>query len=89
VLLMFEKIQILIARAHQERVYKIIFQDPATFIPAFHREIEKLNLHCRRERDMKENESYILLYAIYGSEKKLDQLNAFLKNAPEVNSYEY
>ncbi|MBA4058122.1 MAG: magnesium transporter MgtC [Marivirga sp.] len=89
VLLLFEKIQLLIARGHQERIYKIIFQDSATFIPAFQGEIIKLNLHYRRERDMKENDNYILLYAIYGSEKNLDQLNTFLKTAPQVKTYEY
>lgn len=89
VLLMFEKIQSLITRTHQERIYKITFTDPSIFVPSFVAEIKRLDLHCRKERDMKENDTYILLYAIYGRERKLEQLNAFLKTAPQVNTYEY
>ncbi len=89
VLLLFEKIQVFIARMHQERIYKITFREEETFLTAFHAEIKKLNLHCRRERDIKENEKYVLLYAFYGSEKKLDALNAFLKTSPQVDAFEY
>jgi putative Mg2+ transporter-C (MgtC) family protein len=89
VLLLFEKIQLLIARSHQQRIYKIIFQDPATFLPSFESEIKKLHLHCRKERDMRDLDQYILLYAIYGSEKNLEGLNAFLKTSSQVRTFEY
>ena len=89
VLLFFEKIQQFIARLHQERTYKIAFKDDALFIPAFEKEIKRLKLTLRKEREMKGKEDDILHYQIFGSEKKLDALNTFLKTASQVQTFEY
>ena len=89
VLLFFEYFQQFIARMHQERTYKITFQDEASFVPAFENEIKKLRLGFRKERDMKSKIDYILHYQIVGREKKLDELNTFLKAASQVHAFEY
>lgn len=89
VLLLFENIQQFIARIHQERTYRITLHDDTSFIPAFEKEIKRLHLGLRKERDMKIKNDYILLYQIFGREKKLDELNTFLKTASQVQAFEY
>jgi putative Mg2+ transporter-C (MgtC) family protein len=89
VLLGFENIQQSIARFHHERMYKITFQEDPSFIRDFEVEIKRLKLRFRKERDMKNKDQYILLYAVSGREKRLDELNSFLKSAPQVEAFEY
>jgi uncharacterized membrane protein YhiD involved in acid resistance len=89
VLTLFENIQRVIVRAHQARSYKITFEEDDTFIALLEKEIKKLDLDFYRARDVKNETDYMVLYEVYGSEKKLDQLNYFLKTVPQVKSYEY
>ena len=89
VLSLFEKIQRVIVRRHQARSYRITFEEDENFIKALETEIKKLELRFHKARDTKNENDYTVLYEVYGSEKKLDALNVFLKSLPQVKSYEY
>lgn len=88
VLTLFEPFKEWIIRKHQARTYKMKFTDSA-FSAALDTEIKKLKLVCRKERDMKDQADTVIVYEIAGSEKKLDELNVFLKRDSRVKSYEY
>jgi len=89
VLTLFENIQRVITRLHQARSYKITFEENETFIPSLERELNKLKLTFHKARDIKNENDYGVLYEVYGREEKLETLNAFLKERPEVKTYEY
>ena len=89
VLLLFDYIQKLIARLHHERTYKIRTREQPSFASEFEKEVERLKLKLRKERDIRNNGDYLLVYLIYGREKRLDQINDYLKNSTKVVSYEY
>ena len=89
VLTLFENFKLWIIRMHQSRTYKITFLHGEKFAQDLYKEITKLKLDLRPERDMKNDEFTILVYEISGREAKLDDLNHFLKNDARVKSYEY
>jgi len=89
VLLFFERIQQIIARLHQERTYKITTTEDASFAERFEKEIKGQKVRFRKERDMRSKGDHILFYQIFGSEKKLDYINSFLKTSEQVIAYEY
>jgi putative Mg2+ transporter-C (MgtC) family protein len=74
---------------YQARAYKITFEADETFIITLERQIKKLNLRFHKARDIKNEDDYNVLYEVYGSERKLEALNVFLKSMPQVKSYEY
>src|SRR5688572_17614876 len=88
VLTVFENFKLLISRHHQARTYKITFSD-RHFEDALNTEIKRLKLAFRQDRDMKHEDHTILVYEIAGREKRLDELNTFLKKETRVKSYEY
>jgi putative Mg2+ transporter-C (MgtC) family protein len=88
VLTLFEPLKEWIIRTHQARTYKMKFTDQS-FSPMLDAEIKRLKLVCRKERDMKDQDDTVIVYEIAGSEKRLDELNVFLKNDQRVKSYEY
>src|SRR5688572_10221007 len=83
-----EYFKLWIIRMHQSRTYKITLREGEKFIPELRKEIDKLRLECRQERDMKDEALSILVYEISGREKYLDDLNSYLKNDARVKSYE-
>lgn len=89
VLLFFEYVQKIIARLHHERMYKITTREEASFIAEFEKEIERLKLQRRKERDIRSNGDYLLAYLVIGREKNLDELTNFLKRSGKVISFEY
>lgn len=89
VLSSFEKLQRIIVRIHQARSYKITFEKDETLLAAFENEVNKLELRFNKARDMKNETTYTVIYEIYGSERKLETLNSYLKAAPHVKAYEY
>jgi putative Mg2+ transporter-C (MgtC) family protein len=88
VLTLFEPLKEWIIRMHQARTYKVKFSD-MNFSSALDSEIKRLKLVCHKERDMKDQTDTVIVYEIAGSEKKLDELNTFLKKDQRVKSYEY
>jgi len=88
VLLFFEKIQMFIARIHQERTYKITTEDDS-FLGDLEKTMKTLKLQFHQEREIRSNGDFILFYQVYGSEKKLESFNSFLKSAKQVAAYEY
>lgn len=89
VLLFFESVQKIIARLHHERTYKITTHDDSSFAAEFEMEANKLKLSLRKERDIRTDGDYLLVYLVIGREKKLDELNNYLKRSTKVVSYEY
>ncbi len=89
VLLFFEYIQQIIARLHHERTYKIATRQDSSFASEFETEVNRLKLSLRKERDIRSDGDYILVYLVIGREKKLDELNHYLKRSTKVVSYEY
>src|SRR3989337_1315813 len=84
VLSLFENIQRMIVRMHQARAYKITFEEDETFISTLEKEINKRGLRFHKARDIKNQHDFSVLYEVFGSEKKLENLNVFLKSAPQV-----
>jgi putative Mg2+ transporter-C (MgtC) family protein len=89
VLTLFENFKLWIIRMHQSRTYKITFLHGEKFAHDLRKEVARLKLELRPERDMKNEEFTILVYEISGREAKLDDLNHFLKSDSRVKSYEY
>lgn len=89
VLSWFEGIQRVVVRMHQARSYKITFEHDDGFVSSLENELKKLKLRYNKARDIKNETDYLVLYEVYGGEKKLDELNAFLKGAAAVKAYEY
>jgi putative Mg2+ transporter-C (MgtC) family protein len=89
VLSLFENLQRIIVRSHQARSYKITFEDDETLIPSLEKELKRLKLSFLKAKDIKNETHFTILYEVYGSEKKLESLNAYLKGKPEVKAYEY
>ena len=89
VLSLLETLQKFIARAHQARSYKITFKKDESFIQSLDELLKKLKLTFQKAREAKAETDYIVVYEISGSEKKLEALNSFLKEQPQVRAYEY
>lgn len=89
VLTLLEKVQRVLERVHQERAYKITFHECGDYNDLIENEVKKLALKYRKKRELKEENQSVLHYEVNGSEKKLDELNVFLKNNKQIKSYEY
>jgi putative Mg2+ transporter-C (MgtC) family protein len=89
VLIAFEKLQWVVERAHQSRTYKINFKSNNDFQKLVEDQLLKLNLGFKKKREMKENSHFIIVYEIYGNEKKLDSFNTILREDERVSSYDY
>ena len=89
VLTVFENAKQVISRFHQARTYKITIPQDDSLIKQLEAELKNLKLKFLQERHMKNTEDYILLYEIFGSEKKLNAFNKFLTHDARVKSYEY
>lgn len=83
-----EKFQLVLERWHQSRNYKISSTD-SDFEKHLNENIEKLKLGFKKKRELKEGNQFILVYEIFGREKKLDHLNKMLKEDERVMSYDY
>lgn len=88
VLTLLEKFTLLIERLHQVRNYKITIKTE-NFNVEFEHELTSRKLKFRRKRDVKTQAGYYLVYDVAGNEKKLDQLDQFLKTNSGVWAYEY
>jgi putative Mg2+ transporter-C (MgtC) family protein len=89
VLSLFEKIQRIVVRVHQARTYRITFEDDENFLRVFENTLHKLKLRFNKTKDLKNDSDFTVLYEIYGKERNLEDLNAFLKETPQVKSFEY
>ncbi len=89
VLIVFEKFQMVIEQFHQSRSYKILFDGNGDFLNAMESRITHLKLRYHRKKDLKEINSSLVVYEVYGKEKRLDEFNQYLKNDSRVKSYDY
>lgn len=87
VLSFFNKIQHLVEKIHQMRTYKISFTKNADFM--LENEIKNFSLRFFRRRSLKEEGKFYVVYEITGSEKKLEELNNYLRKNEQVISFEY
>lgn len=74
---------------HQARNYRIAFQNDPAFRTHLEEEIDRLRLKCLMKKDFKKADHSVVLYEIFGGEKKLNELNSFLRADARVKSYEY
>ena len=89
VLLFFEVLSKAIARIHHERTYKVTTHEDPSFATEFENEGRRLKLDFRKEREIRNDGDYTLVYLVIGREKNLDQFNEYLKGSKKVISYEY
>lgn len=89
VLILFEGIQKIVSRLHQARTYRITCNDTPHFGQRLETELKRLKLGYRKDRDIKQESGTILMYDVYGGEKRLDELNTFLRQEAQVKTYEY
>jgi len=89
VLSLFENFQRLIVRLHQARSYKITFEEDENFTKILEQEIISLKLKFHKSRDVKNENDFVVIYEIFGREKKLEAFNQFLKVLPQVKTFEY
>lgn len=89
VLSAFEVFANKISRMHQERTYKITFAHYSDFEKSIMNRLSELKLTYKREREMKGENSFILVFHVRGSERQLDLFNGFLKESDQVLAYEY
>ena len=89
VLILFEKLQLFIEHKHQTRAYKISLIKDQNFEAILKDEILLLQLKYQRKKEFKEKDHFIVIYEIFGSEKKPDQLNGFLNKQSPVMAYQY
>jgi putative Mg2+ transporter-C (MgtC) family protein len=78
-----------IERFHQARSYKISFKGGQSFVEDFEDKVRSMKLKALRKKDFKGRESNVILYEVFGGEKKLNEINYFLKNDKRVDEYEY
>lgn len=89
VLILFEGVQKIVSRLHQARTYRITYSHTIDFSHRLETELKRLKLGYRKDRDMKHENATILMYDVYGGEKRLDDLNTFLRLDTDVKTYEY
>jgi putative Mg2+ transporter-C (MgtC) family protein len=89
VLSLFENLQRVIVRLHQARSYRITFKEDEDFIPSLEKELKNLKLRFHKARDVKNEADFTVLYEVYGRESSLETLNSYLKERPQVKTYEY
>jgi putative Mg2+ transporter-C (MgtC) family protein len=89
VLTVLEKFQGIIERWHQSRSYKINITLIGDFEKHLEDHLRKLDLGFKKKRDLKEVTQFVLVYEVFGKEKKLDHFNAWLKDDDRVKSYDY
>jgi Uncharacterized membrane protein len=89
VLIIFEKFQMVIERFHQSRSYRIFFTGSDDFLKSMEGKISELKLGYHKKKDLKEASSSLVVYEVFGKEKKLDQFNDYLKGDSHVKSYDY
>lgn len=89
VLALLDRAQQLIERLHQVRSYTIATSNYFEFIPRFESELRARKISFRVKRDMKEVDSFVVVYDCSGAESVLDQLNTYLKKEQDVLWYQY
>lgn len=89
VLTALEKIQTVIERWHQSRSYKLTIAPRGDFEKHLEDHLKKLDLGFKKKRDLKEVSQFVLVYDVFGKEKKLDHFNTWLKDDDRVKSYDY
>ncbi|MGC4023505.1 MAG: MgtC/SapB family protein [Cyclobacteriaceae bacterium] len=89
VLTAMEKIQGIVEKVHQSRTYRIEFklsEDCNHFVEDI---LINLKLGYKKRRDYKEDSSSIVIYEVFGGDKKLEEFNKILKKEIRVLKFGY
>ncbi|HTF19727.1 MAG TPA: MgtC/SapB family protein [Chryseolinea sp.] len=89
VLSLFEIFTNKISRMHQERGYKITFAHYSDFERVLMTRVREMKLAYKKEREMKTEDKFVIVFHLRGSETQLDTFNDFLKESDQVLAYEY
>lgn len=89
VLSVFNRVQEFIERLHHARVYRICFGKSIELSDTINDWLKSEKLRFKKKKLTKERDQLVLVYEIYGSEKKLDDFTAFLQKDDRVISYEF
>lgn len=84
-----EKLQRVVEKWHQSRIYKISFKITGDFQSHLEDDLDKLKLGFNKKRDLKEAHHFVVVYEVFGKEKKLEHFNKILKEDERVIAYEY
>jgi putative Mg2+ transporter-C (MgtC) family protein len=89
VLSVFEIFSNKINQMNQERGYKVTLAHYSDFERLIMKRVSELHLSYKKERELKTNENFVILFHIRGSEKRLEVFNTFLKESDQILAYEY
>lgn len=89
VLSILERVQLMIEEMHQIRSYSINVRQSTDFVTSFEKEMGSRKIRFRKKRDLKEIESFLMVYECSSTEKKLDGINSYLKEDENVIWYQY
>jgi putative Mg2+ transporter-C (MgtC) family protein len=89
VLSLFNYIQEFVERLHHARVYRICFGRSVELAETLNAWLVNQKLRHKKKKLVKERDQLVLVYEIYGSEKKLDEFSRLLQQDDRVISYEF
>ena len=89
VLTAMEKIQSVVERIHQSRTYRIVFQQKCDFAQDVEKSLKGLRLGFKKRRDVKDEQTFVLIYEVFGRELALEEFTKSLKDDERVISFGY
>jgi putative Mg2+ transporter-C (MgtC) family protein len=78
-----------IDRWHEVRSYRITYSNNDEFMAQIEKHISRLGLRSSLKKDFKDNDGFIVIYEVMGSENQLRELNRILKEEACVVNFEY
>ncbi len=89
VLAVFERFQYLVDRMHQTRTYRVKFDKNLVGEIKLDAITKELKLEFRKRREVKDQDTIVVVYEVSGKEKKLDEFNLYLRGDEKVKAFEY
>ena len=89
VLAVFERFQYLVDRMHQTRTYRVKFDKNLVGEIKLGAITKELKLEFRKRREVKDQDTIVVVYEVSGKEKKLDEFNLYLRGDEKVKAFEY
>ncbi len=89
VLAVFERFQYLVDRMHQTRTYRVKFDKNLVGEIKLDAITKELKLEFRKRREVKDQDTIVVVYEVSGKEKKLDEFNLYLRGDEKVKAFDY
>ena len=89
ILVALQKITLRIERYHQARTYRINYTQDVGFVQKLEDQLRQLKLKYLKKKDVKNTDSFVVAFEIFGKEKSFEHLNGILKKDPHVKSFEF